>query len=198
MPSTVSLHFISSQFAFNSGQILFFKGARLSSDGEMSPGDLRDGSVDGVLVEGPIEFDAMLYQLNVTRTADKRPFDISYLWVTHAMTGQEIGSGRVVVELDLAVVLVIRVEDSAGSPVPGAIVNFLLPSREGSTEGPVNDQGEVFLFGTPGHYSFQLVSVGDRPLGRERVRARFEVKADDRGERVIVLRVSTNPSIPSP
>jgi len=187
--STVSFQFISPQFTFNSGQILFFKGGRLSSDGEMSLGEIRDGSIDGVLVEGPIEFDAMLYQVRVTRREDGRAYEIACLPLSRAMSPQEISSGRVAVDLDLPVVLVMRVEDASGIPVPGAVVSFSMPSITAWTEGPVNDRGEVVLFGLPGHYSVVLASVGDRWLGRERISADFDVAPGERGERLIVLRV---------
>ncbi len=114
MSSVLSFHFTSPQFDFNAGHVAFFKGARLRSDGEISTGELNDGSIDGVLVEGPIEFDAMLYQLSVTRKADARSYHVTFLWVSGPMTEEEIASGRKTVSIDLPVILVIQVKDRAG------------------------------------------------------------------------------------
>jgi hypothetical protein len=43
--------------------------------------------------------------------------------------------------------------------------------------------------GTPGRFSFHLLSVGDRWLATEGVRAELEVTPNDRGERHVILRV---------
>jgi hypothetical protein len=188
---SVSFHFTSPQFAFNSGYIAFFKGARLRSDGEISTGEITGGVIDGVLVEGPIEFDAMLYQLTVTRKSDNRPYNVTSLWVSRAMTADAIHSGCVAVELNLPVVLVIQVKDSTGATVP-AVVSLSIPSMTATLEAPID--GDLVLFGTPGRHEIHLASVGDRRVMRERVSEEFDVKPDDTGERVIVLRV---PPIPS-
>jgi len=191
--STLTFQFTSPQFTFDSAQILFFKGGRLSSDGTMLLGEISDGSIDGVLVEGPIEFDAMLYAVRATRRDDNRTYEIACLRVSRAITERDISSGMVVVGLDLPLVLVIRVEDSSGAPVSGAMVNFSIPLMTATAEGPVNERGELLLFGTPGHYSVRLVSAGDRSFGPEGVWADFDVTPDEHGERVIVLRIPSTP-----
>lgn len=187
MTHSVSFHFCSPQFVFNSGIVVFFKGARLRSDGGISTGELRAGSIDHVLVEGPIEFDAMLYQLNVTRREGSRSYDITCHWITHAMTTQAIASGRIDVELHVPVVLVVRVEDSSGNPVSDAIVSASVPSLTATLEIPLT--GEMVLLGMPGRYSFRLASAGNRWLGEERISADIEVASHDRGERHLVLRI---------
>jgi hypothetical protein len=195
LTSTVSFHFTSPQFAFHSGVVVFFKGARLRSDGEESVGELEEGSIDGVLVEGPIEFDAILYQLRLTRRVDGRAYDVGYLPLSGAMSSPQIDAGRIVLEIDVPVVLVIRVEDASGDPVPGAVVGFSMPSITATSEGPVNDRGELTLLGMPGRYSFTLISAGDWRLGHERVSAELDVKAEDQGERLVVLRVPSVRSV---
>ena len=73
MTLAVTFHFTSPQFLFESGQIVFLKGGRLPTTEErFAVGELTDGSIDGVLVEGPIEFDAMLGALKVIRRGDGR------------------------------------------------------------------------------------------------------------------------------
>ena len=186
MTQSVGFHFSSPQFAFRSGYVAFTKGARLNSDGAISTGELKDGSIDRVLVEGPIEFDAMLYQLSVTRYADNHPYHVTSLWVSGAMTAEEIRSGRISVRLDLPVVLVIQVKDSSGRAVP-AIVSVTLPSMMGTLEIPID--GDLVLFGRPGHHFIGLVSAGDRQRLPARVFEEFDVGSNDRGERVVVLRV---------
>jgi hypothetical protein len=94
---------------------------------------------------------------------------------------------KVRVDLNLPVVLVIRVEDSSRNPVPAATVSASVPSLTATLEIPLN--GDVVLLGTPGHYRFRLISAGDRWLDHEGISANFEVSSDDRGERLIVLRV---------
>ncbi len=192
MTQSVSFHFSSPQFAFESGLVFFTKGARIFSDGEFRVGEIKDGSIDGVLVEGPIEFDAMLYQLTVTRKSDNRPYNVTSLWVSRAMTADEIHSGCVAVELNLPIVLVIQVKDSTGATVP-AVVSLSIPSVTATLEAPID--GDLVLFGTPGHHGIHLASLGDRGVMRERVFEEFDVEPDDTGERVIVLRA---PPIPNP
>jgi len=187
--TTVSFHFTSPQFVILSAAVTFMKGARIFSDGEFRSGRITNGSIEGVLIEGPIEFDAMLSQLTVTRRDDGRKFDIPFLPTSGVILPQEISICRVAVELDLRVVVVIRVEDTAGAAVPGAIVSASIPATSATFEWPVNQRGEVAVLGTPGHHSFRLVSVGERWLGSEKIRAEIEVKPNDRGERYLVLRV---------
>lgn len=109
--------------------------------------------------------------------------------VSGATTPRDLANARVVVNLDLPVIITLRVEDSSGAPIPGAIVNIATPSSEGTWEGPVNERGEIVLFGEVGSYFVMLASVGRRWLGRAKVIAHFEVTPHDVGERVVVLRV---------
>src|SRR5687768_17903436 len=84
MTQSVSFHFTSPQFVFESGIVVFTKGARLFSEGEFRVGEIRDGSIDNVLVEGPIEFDATLGNLSVVRYEDQRRYNVGHLKVTGA------------------------------------------------------------------------------------------------------------------
>lgn len=79
MTQSVSFHFTSPQFGLESGIIVFTKGARLFSEGEFRVGEIRDGSIDGVLVEGPIEFDATLGNLSVVRYENRRRYLVIFL-----------------------------------------------------------------------------------------------------------------------
>jgi hypothetical protein len=190
--STVSFHFDSPQFEFRSGFIAFTKGARLNSIGGISTGELSNGSIDGVVVEGPIEFDAMLYQLSVSRKADHHSYFVTGLWASRAMTLEEIRAGRIAVTLNLPLVIRVQVIDSSGARVPAVVSLFfpsLLPRRGGGATLEVPVDGELVLFGTPGYHHVGLISAGDRSLPRKRAFEQFEVSPEDTGERVIVLRV---------
>lgn len=189
MTTTVSFHFTSPQFAIQSAAVKFMKGARLFSDGDFRIGRITEGLIDGVLVEGPIEFDAMLSELTVTRRNDSRRYDVPFFPVSGAIRPQEISACLVTVELDIPVLVVMRVEDAAGTTVPGAKVSFSIPSTSATFEMPVNKLGELVVLGTPGSFSFHLLSVGDRWLASEEVRAELHVTPNDRGERHVILRV---------
>ena len=154
----------------------------------MTFGEMREGAIGGVLVEGPIEFDAVLFGLTVARRDDNRRYEVPFLPVTGAIRPQEISDGRVAVELDIAVVVVVRVEDASGTKVARAMVSCSIPSTSATFNGQVNERGEVALLGTPGRFSFHLVSVADRVFISERIHADLEVTPNDRGERHIVLR----------
>jgi hypothetical protein len=189
MTQAVSFQFTSPQFAFDSGLVAFMKGARLFSDGDFRTGRITNGAIDGVLVEGPIEFDALLSELTITRRTDNRSYYVPFLPVSGAIRPPEISAGRVSVELDIPVIVVMRVEDAAGATVPHATVSFSIPSTTATFEGPINEEGALALLGVPGRFSFHLLSAADRWLAARGIRSELEVKASDRGERHVVLRV---------
>ena len=118
MTTTVSFHFTSPQFAIQSAAVMFMKGARLFSDGDFRIGRITEGAIDGVLVEGPIEFDAMLSELTVTRRNDNRRYDVPFFPVSGTIRPQEISACLVTVELDIPVVVVMRVERHVVLRVP--------------------------------------------------------------------------------
>ena len=189
MTQSVTFQFSSAQFTFDSGRILFSKGARLSSDGEMSLGKIDSGTVVGVLVEGPIEFDARLQLLKVTRRSDHRQFEIRTLFVSGLMTDENLRARLVVVDLYLPLLLIFRVEDSKGLTVPNAHVGMSFPNTEATSETTTNATGEIILFGTPGRYHVGVSAIGDRWLGNDRIFVNFEVQPEESGERVILLTV---------
>ncbi len=167
MTTTVSFHFTSPQFAIQSAAVKFMKGARLFSDGDFRIGRITEGSIDGVLVEGPIEFDAMLSELTVTRRNDSRRYDVPFFPVSGAIRPQEISDCLVTVELDIPVVVVMRVEDAAGTTVPGAKVSFSIPSTSATFEGTGEQARRT---GGAGHAGTLFVppAVCGRPLARAR------------------------------
>ena len=134
MTQSVTFHFTSPQFVFESGIVVFTKGARLFSEGEFRVGEIRDGSIDDVLVEGPIEFDATLGNLSVVRREDRRRYHIAYLKVTGDLRPEDLRAGRVSVLLNRLVIVIVRVEDSTGHPVSNVSVSLILPDLEGSLE----------------------------------------------------------------
>ena len=167
---------------------MFTKGARLFSEGEFRVGDIRDGSIDDVLVEGPIEFDATLGNLSVVRREDHRRYRGAYLKVTGDFRPEDLRAGRVSVQLDRLVIVIVRIEDSTGNPVSNVSVSLSLPDLEGSLEAETDDRGEIVLLGGVGQYSASIGFVQNRRL-RPDVSADLEITPEDAGERTVVLRV---------
>jgi hypothetical protein len=163
MTQSVTFHFTSPQFLFESGTVVFTKGARLFSEGEFRTRDLRDGCVDGVLVEGPIQFDAMLVDLRVVRREGRRSYYAPYLKVTGDLRPDELRAGRVTVRLNLPVAVIVRVEDLSGKAVSNVSLSLLMPDLEGSLEARTDDRGEVVLLGGAGRYTALIDRLG---LGR--------------------------------
>jgi hypothetical protein len=188
MTQSVSFHFISSQFVIESGIVAFTKGARLFSEDEFRTGHIKDGAVDGVLVEGPIEFDAMLADLAVVRIDDGRRYNVGFLKVTGELRPQDLRAGRIPVRLNRKVILIVRVEDPEGHPVPNARVSLVLPNWEPTAEGVTNAAGEIVLLAGPGRYSATLSAVQNRRL-RPSVSADVEITPADAEEHIIVLRI---------
>src|SRR5687768_16174704 len=110
MTQSVNFYFTSPQFVFESATVLFTKGARLFSQGEFRAGDLRDGRVDDVLVEGPIKFDATLVDLTVVTREGGGRYHIAYLNLAGDLREEELRAGRVTIQLSLPVVVIVRIE----------------------------------------------------------------------------------------
>ena len=168
--------------------MVFTKGARLFSEGEFRVGQIVDGCVDNVLVEGAIEFDAMLGDLSVVRYEDRRRYHVAFFKVTGDLRAEDLRAGRVVVRLHLPVILIVKVEDRSGKPVPNASVSLSLPYSEATSEAQTSDGGEIVLLGGVGRYSASLGFVQNRRL-RPIVSADLEITPSDSGERIVVLRV---------
>lgn len=188
MTTSVTFHFTSPHFVLESGHVLFTKGARVFSDGEFRAGEIKNGVVDGVLVEGPIEFDAMLGDLTVVRSEDRRRYSVALLKVTGDLRPQDLRSGRVIVRLDISVILILRVEDPAGHPIPNVSVSLNLPKLEATVEVQTDARGEITLLAGAGQYSASISQVHNRRL-RPGVSNDVTVTDEDSGERVVVLTV---------
>lgn len=142
MTQPVAFHFTSPQFVFESGTVAFTKGGRLFSDGAFRVGTITDGVVEGVLVEGPIEFDAMLHDLTVVRSEDRRRYQIGFFKVTGDLQPGDLRSGRVLVRLNPRVILIVRVEDSAGHRAPNVPVSVNFPNWEATAEIQTDVRGK--------------------------------------------------------
>jgi hypothetical protein len=188
MTQSVTFRFTSPHFNLESGIIAFTKGARLFSGGEFRVGEIRDGLVDDVLVEGPIEFDAAIGNLSVVRHDNRRRYHVEFLNVTGKLRSEDLRSGQVQVRLNLPVILIIRVEDSGGTPVSNVGVSLHLPDSEATSEVRTNDAGEIVLLGSVGKYSASVGLVQNRRL-RPSVSADLDIMPEDSGERIVVLRV---------
>ena len=68
--AAVTFHFTSPQFIFDAGRVMFSKGARFSTSPDNDVGEIVNGVLDDVLVEGPIDFDATLTDLKLIRRSD--------------------------------------------------------------------------------------------------------------------------------
>jgi len=186
MTQSVTFHFTSSQFVLESGSVWFTKGARLFSEAEFQIGHIKDGSIDGVLVEGPIEFDAMLGDLTVVRSEDHRRYHVGPVRVTGDLRPEDLRSGRVPVRLNFPVILVVKVEDAAGRPVPNVTVFLHLPNWEATPEVQTDELGETVLLAGAGKYSARVVLAQNRSLN---VSADLTLTHTDSGERLLNLRL---------
>ena len=110
MTHSVTFHFTSPHFTFASGVVAFTKGARLSSHGEVHVGHITNGVVENVLVEGPIEFDAVFGDLTLTRDADGQAQLVRFGRLTGLLRDQDIRAGHIPVVVN-AVVIIVRVVD---------------------------------------------------------------------------------------
>ena len=186
MTQSVTFHFTSSQFVLESGSVWFTKGARLFSEAEFQIGHIKDGSIDGVLVEGPIEFDAMLGDLTVVRSEDHRRYHVGPIRVTGDLRPEDLHSGRVFVRLNLPVILTVKVVDAAGHPVPDVTVSLHLPNWEATPEVQTDALGEIALLASGGKYSARVVWAQNRSLN---VSADLTLMPTDSGERIVLLRL---------
>src|SRR5688572_9577080 len=164
MTKRVSFRFTSPQFAIESAIVAFTKGARLFSEGEFRVGQIRDGEIGGVLIEGAIQFDATLGDLAVVRHENRRRYHVPFLAVTGDLMPADLHSGRVVVEIDLPVVIVVRVEDSTGAPIQHVTVSLNLPNVEATLETRTDDLGEIAILASAGRFSATLDFLPNRRL----------------------------------
>jgi hypothetical protein len=106
--------------------------------------------------------------------------------VSDTATEDALRKGVVRVNLDIPVILILKVQDSAGREVSGAVISLLAGTA--SFDVRCNDRGDVTLLGTPRNYRALVSSVGGRQF--ESHPSAFTVTALDSGERIIVLKVS--------
>ena len=189
MTQSVTFEFTSAQFILESGSIVFTKGARLRNSPDHDVGRVVNGALDDVLVEGPIDFDAVLHDLRLTRRADGRACAVPALWVTGTLAVDQIRSGRISVPLDLSLLLVFRVETSSGEPVPDTVLSIFQPSTEGCVAMTADENGELRMFARPGRYNVTTPRVWEGRLWDNSVDVTFEVAAGEQGERLIVLQI---------
>ena len=187
MTQSVTFHFISSQFVIKSGVAAFTKGARLFSDDEFRVGTIQDGFVEDVLVEGPIEFDAILGNLAVVWSENRRLYHVGFLNVTGSLQPDQLASRRIVVRLVLPVILIVKVENQAGYRVPNIAVSLGLPDFGATIEAKTDSRGEIVLLAHAGNYSMKITNGRDRPL-QTNVAADVTLTPEDSGERVVTLR----------
>lgn len=187
MTQSVTFHFTSPQFVFEAGSVMFSKGARLRTSPDNNVGEIVNGVLGDVLVEGPIDFDAMLTDLKLIRRSDGLACGIPVFWVTGTLAADALGAGHVFVDLDLPLVLVFRVETASGERVPRAMLSIIQPAMKATLEIIVNEAGELRLLARPGQYSVSSMPTGERSLRNPWGSASFEVDAADHGERLVVL-----------
>lgn len=191
MTQAVTFEFTSPQVAFESGLVAFTKGARLFFDGDFRVGRISGGAIDGVLVEGPIEFDAVLGDLVVVRREDGRRYKVEYFKVTGQLHERDLRAGRIPVTVHIPAIVIVKVIDHHGKPVARVNVNISLPHQEATKESPTDDRGEIVLLGAIGNYDACIAAVGNRPLWPP-VRDSIRITAHDSGERVLLLRLPSS------
>ena len=148
-----------------------------------------NGDLGDVLVEGPIDFDATLYDLKLRRRSDGLACGVPIFGVSEKLTVEALRSGHVLVDLDLPLLLVFKVETSSGERVPRALLSIIQPATEATWEITANEAGELKMLARPGLYSV-MATTGEHSRGRDGASATFDVAPDERGERLIVLRFS--------
>ena len=186
MTQAVTFHFTSPQCIFESGHVTFTKGARLFSESDFYDGEVKDGIIDGVLVEGPIEYDAWLSDLTVARSDDGRRYHVGPVTITGSLRPEDLRSGRVLVQLNLSVILIVRVEDPDGQPVKDACMGLTVAGWMATVETRTDARGEVVLRVGVGRHSARVGFGRDR---RVNVSADLTITPADSGERELVLRV---------
>ena len=149
------------------------------------------------------EFDAVLGNLSIVRYSDGRRYHVAVFKLTGDLRPQDLQAGRVLVNLDVQVVVILQVEDEAGQPMSGVQVSLHLPNALFTAEIQTDERGEIMLLGVPGQYSASVALIGTvGTLCEEdaqsntcrrspRKREEFEIQSSDSGERVVVLRVPT-------
>src|SRR5688572_6083334 len=102
MTQRVTFEFRSPRYAFESGKVMFTKGGRFESGEPFEGREMHHGAVEGVLVEGPIEFDAILFGITATSRRDGRQYRPRLLPITGAISVADLETGRVMVNLQLS------------------------------------------------------------------------------------------------
>jgi hypothetical protein len=187
MTQSVRFHFASPQFVFEAGRVMFSKGARFSTSPDKSVGEIVNGVLDDVLVEGPIEFDATLTDLTLIRRRDGLACGVPVFWASGKLEADALRSGHVFVDLDLPLMLVFRVDTASAERVSGARLSIIQPSMEATLEITANEEGELKVLARPGLYSV-MATTGEHT--GDRANATFEVAPGEHGERLIVLQTN--------
>ena len=202
MTQSVTFHFSSPQFVFESGIAILFKllpgpeATLATPDGEsfdlsnigsgsiqLKEFGVRNGETIPVAVASPGLFQAVLTQLHVVRTSDGRKFQIAGVSLQADVTADDLRNGRTTLRIDAPQLLMIRVHDSAGRPVSNATVSVCIDAVEGSSEQVTTENGEIVYLGMPGRYYV----AARRPDDTIRAEMHFEITVADSGERVVVL-----------
>ena len=188
MTQSVTFHFSSPHFTFTSGLVAFTKGARLFSDGEFHTGRITNGVTENVLVEGPIEFDALLGDLTLIRNADGHRQRVAFARLTGQLREEDIRTGRIPVAVEASVLIVVRVVDTAERPLANVTVSFHSSDSEATFDTTTNERGEIVILGNVGRYDAMIGFVEGRRLWPP-VENHLDITTTDVGERVLLLRL---------
>ena len=188
MTQAVTFHFSSPHFTFTSGVVAFTKGARLFSDGEFHTGRITNGVMDNVLVEGPIEFDALLGDLSIVAHADGRTHAVNLARLTGQLREEDLRVGHIRVNVESAVLIIVKVVDALERPLSKVTVSLNLPDWEPMSEITTDARGEIVILANAGRYDALIGFVEGRRLW-PRVENHLDITPTDVGERVLLLRV---------
>lgn len=202
MSSEVIFELHNAHFEFESGEATFYRivtdppeAAGISAlDGSMTslhqlekgilPAPtykLSNGRVEAVTVAAAGPFYALLRNAQVRASGSGRRFEVAAVPIAGDVTERDLQRGRSVVELDHRVLIVIRVEDASGRPLPGAQVSVNESLEVSTLEVLADDRGEVTILGRPSRYHVRAGTTPARTVD-------FEITNSDSGQRVIVVR----------
>jgi hypothetical protein len=188
MPQSVTFQFSSPHFTFASGHVTFTKGARLFADGGFESGRMTNGIVTDVLVEGPIQFDAIFGDLTLIRAADGRTQRVGFGRLTGDLRDEDIQAGQITVVVNAAAVMLVSVVDVDGRPRGGLTVSLHVPDWEATLEATTDESGGFAVLAGPGRYDAKIGFVDGRRLWPP-VENYLDITPADVGERRLLLRV---------
>ena len=185
MTQSVSFPFSSPHFTFTSAKWRSQRRAAVLR-WRVPHGTHHERRCGNVLVEGPIEFDALLGELTIVVHADGRTRAANFARLTGQLRDLRVGHIRVIVES--AVLIIVKVVDADERPLGGITVSLNLPDWEPTSETTTDARGEIAVLANAGRHDATIGFVDGRRLWPP-VKNHVDIAPTDVGERVLLLRV---------